>query len=527
MSLFNLVAKLKETYPAAVRNGFSFASIDSALSIRIEGTDVHASIRTGASNKDQIDLTYGATLPVGTSPVDDFFPTVVRPKHLPQNRHLKIPCRVWGECLAEPKQEWVADENDVVRLERNEGRNPSLQLRGVDALRRKVPEGGWVVFVHQSGQSHYEAFSLNGGQWNNPSGRSKEVLFENSAKTSRVDYHLEKIEPEATELGTCAIFFGPPGTGKSTEVKKKVGSASMFRTQFHPEYSHADFIGSYRPVVGHETEATDQVLGHDGISVPRPVNYFAFVPGPLALSLESAFGTNEHVFFVIEEINRGDCAAIFGDAFQLLDRDDLGRSEFGITPKPELAAYFKAKSVGYDIAKDGKLYLPPNFSVLATMNTSDQSLYPMDAAFKRRWQWIACPIDFNQLLTYTGGVRPFLDDGKERWDWIRLLELINKCIVQDRMEDKQLGPWFIKPAKNGLVPWDAFLNKGLFYLWHDVFKDEQLSDLSPFKTDGAQVFGEVQANIRNNGIAAGFKQELLIPIGPASVTIATEGELSA
>jgi hypothetical protein len=149
------------------------------------------------------------------------------------------------------------------------------------------------------------------------------------------------------------------------------------------------------------------------------------------------------------------------------------------------------------------------------MNTSDQSLYPMDSAFKRRWQWVACPIDFDQLLAHTSGARPFLDDGKTKWDWIQILELVNKNIVRDRMEDKQLGPWFIKPGKDGLVPWDAFLNKCLFYLWHDVFKDEQLSDLSPFKTEGPEVFGEVQANIRDNGLAAGFKPELLVPLAAA------------
>jgi hypothetical protein len=296
----------------------------------------------------------------------------------------------------------------------------------------------------------------------------------------------------------------------------------MLRTQFHPEYSHADLIGSYRPVVGAETDATNKVAGHDGEMIARPVNYFAFVPGPLALALECAFSTSEHVFLVIEEINRGDCAAIFGDAFQLLDRDDTGRSEFGITPKSELLAYFNAKSVKYDIAGDGKLYLPNNLTLLATMNTSDQSLYPMDSAFKRRWHWVACPIDYDQLLSYTGGARPFLDDGKTKWDWIKLLEVLNKNIVRDRMEDKQLGPWFIKPAKGGLVPWDAFLNKCLFYLWHDVFKDEQLSDLSPFKNDGPEVFGEVQVNIRDNGLAAGFKPELLVPIGAEEEPESTE-----
>lgn len=313
-------------------------------------------------------------------------------------------------------------------------------------------------------------------------------------------------------VGSNVIFFGPPGTGKSSEVNARVGAATMFRTQFHPEYSYADLMGSYRPVVGAETDPSNQVVGHDGVITTRPVNYFAFVPGPLVLALECAFATTCHVFLVIEEINRGDCAAIFGDAFQLLDRNEAGLSEYGITLKSELLAYFRSRRSNYDISGDGRLYLPPNLTLLATMNTSDQSLYPMDSAFKRRWQWVAFPIDFEQLLAYTDGNRPFLDDGRTKWDWIRMLELINKNIVRDRMEDKQLGPWFIKPAKDGLVPWDVFLNKVLFYLWHDVFKDEQLSDLSPFRTDGPDSFGEVQANIRDNGVAAGFKPELLVPI---------------
>jgi hypothetical protein len=324
-------------------------------------------------------------------------------------------------------------------------------------------------------------------------------------------------EPERYRgvAGRNVIFFGPPGTGKSTEVKTMVGAARMVRTQFHPEYSYADWIGCYRPVVGSETASGNRILGHDGVAIARPVNYFAFVPGPLVMALECAFESDDHVFLVIEEINRGDCAAIFGDAFQLLDRGDSGRSEFGITAKPELLAYFRGKGVAYDIAGDGKLYLPSNLTLLGTMNTSDQSLYPMDAAFKRRWEWAACPIEFEQLLAYTGGARPFLDDGNAKWDWIKILEVVNRNIVRDRMEDKQLGPWFIKPGVDGLVPWDAFLNKCLFYLWHDVFKDEQLSDLSPFKADGPEVFGEVQANIRDNGLAAGFKAELLIPVSEA------------
>jgi hypothetical protein len=313
--------------------------------------------------------------------------------------------------------------------------------------------------------------------------------------------------------GENTIFFGAPGTGKSTKVDKRTFSKTMIRTQFHPEYTHADFIGSYRPVVGTEADDLNQVRGHDGLSIPRPVNYFAFVPGPFTHALESAFGTSADVFLVIEEINRGDCAAIFGDTFQLLDRNGAGQSEFGITPKPELLAYLKGRSINYDIMADGKLYLPSNLSLLATMNTSDQSLYQMDVAFKRRWNWVACPLDFRQLLNCTGGVRPYLDDGKKRWDWVELVCKINENIIYDRSEDKQLGPWFIKPTQDGSVPWETFLNKGLYYLWDDVFKGQHLSELSPFKSDGPKTFGEVQENMRTNGLAAGFKAELLANIG--------------
>lgn len=276
-------------------------------------------------------------------------------------------------------------------------------------------------------------------------------------------------------------------------------------------------MGSYRPVVGFEKDSNLQIVGHDGKLMPRPVSYFSFVPGPLTEALVCAYelagnsNKQDHVYVVIEEINRGDCSAIFGDVFQLLDRDESGRSEYGINLKPDLLAYFKSNHVNFDIALDGKLYLPENLTLLATMNTSDQSLYPMDSAFKRRWQWISCPIDFNQLLEFTA-VRPFLYDGKIKWDWIGLLERINNSIVQDSMEDKQIGPWFIKPSQDGSISFEAFLNKCLFYLWHDVFKDEQTSDFSPFAADGPKFFSAVQSNIQKNGLEAGLRSELLLKL---------------
>jgi hypothetical protein len=327
------------------------------------------------------------------------------------------------------------------------------------------------------------------------------------------------------KIGTNTIFFGPPGTGKSTQVKRSVGSGKVFRTQFHPEYTHGDFLGTYRPVVGFETFSEDKITAHDGRSISKPTNYFAFVPGPLTLALESSFDAQDEVFLVIEEINRGDCAAIFGEAFQLLDRNEDGQSEFGIHAKPELIAYFESRGVDYDIEGDGMLYLPPNLTLIATMNTSDQSLQPMDSAFKRRWQWVACHVDYAELLSYTLGTRPFLDDGFDRWDWIHFLEQLNADIVSDRMEDRQVGPWFIKPERSGSVPFGVFLNKCLFYLWHDVFKDEQLSsDFSPFKKEGPATFGDLQKVIREKGLAAAIKADLLKPLEEPGHTAPATGE---
>ena len=331
-----------------------------------------------------------------------------------------------------------------------------------------------------------------------------------------------------TKKGTNAIFFGPPGTGKSTQVKRSVGSGKVVRTQFHPEYTHGDFLGTYRPVVGFETFSKEKITAHDGRSISKPTNYFAFVPGPLTLALESAFGADDEVFLVIEEINRGDCAAIFGEAFQLLDRNDAGQSEFGIHAKPELIAYFESKAINYDIAGDGMLYLPSNLTLIATMNTSDQSLQPMDSAFKRRWHWVACHVDYTELLSYAGGTRPFLDDGFTRWDWIEFLERLNRDIVSDRMEDRQVGPWFIKPERSGSIPFDVFLNKCLFYLWHDVFKDEQLSSVfSPFQKEGPTTFADLQKAIGEKGMSAAIRKELLAPVGASNLTDPTASEAPA
>ena len=659
MSLNALTKILKEKYPLAASDDFNFEAINAALAIQVLGTDVHSDLRPSSSgNKAEIQLTSGDSIPDGLSPVDDFFPTILRPSILPERRHLKIPCRIWGECLNSSNKKWVDDIIDVFRgrpLNNNE--NPRLLLKGVETLHKKTKEGDWLIFIHREGVSTYEVFGLKKGDWANSNKKSKEMFYDSSRNplvsylpNDLQDYWVsDKIEQEYDTLAeddiigqfvykiltylysknslgnlqktfvknkderytsikyndknlisifqtastaldksvltvadklrwfeqciftigsenyylskewtegrgssldldnfifiikqlypefeilkinnkfyfkrlkvhsaTNVIYFGPPGTGKSDAIKKQIYGSEYFRTLFHPEYTNSDFVGSYRPVVGFEKDPSNIVLGHEGEQLSRPINYFAFVPGPFTRALVKAFNCQKSVFLLIEEINRGDCAAIFGDVFQLLDRNDFGRSEYGIELSPELASYLKANNVNYDIAGDGKLYLPGNLSLLATMNTSDQSLLPMDSAFKRRWQWKSISIDYNQLIEYTDSHPPFLFDGKSYWNWIETLKVINENIVLDKMEDKQIGPWFIKPSKDGAVSWETFLNKALFYLWHDVFKDNQASSESPFLTDDFKTFGDVQKNIRDKGLAAGFKPKFLKPLKEVS-----------
>lgn len=176
---------------------------------------------------------------------------------------------------------------------------------------------------------------------------------------------------------------------------------------------------------------------------------------------------SEHVYLIIEEINRGNCAQIFGDLFQLLDRDDKGVSEYKIKADEDLARYLQSKlGVTHEGIKGGNLCLPSNLHIIATMNTSDQSLFPMDSAFKRRWEWEYVPINYN----------PKIDSGKftitighSEYRWIDFLEKVNEQILQvTDSEDKQMGNFFIKHS----VVEDEFKSKVMFYLWHEVCKDE-------------------------------------------------------
>lgn len=298
------------------------------------------------------------------------------------------------------------------------------------------------------------------------------------------------------------IFFGAPGTGKSYEINELTNGGSVIRTTFHPDSDYSTFVGAYKPVM----EETP-VYGAQGVEVAKEkrITYSyvkqAFLKAYLGAWQKYAKGgeTAEPQFLVIEEINRGNCAQIFGDLFQLLDRSDNGFSTYPIEADSDLqneikkafaegGEYAIENGLDVDDAMDGYtsnygetlsddikngrvLLLPNNFYIWATMNTSDQSLFPIDSAFKRRWDW-------RYVKITDAGKAWKIKCGTEYCDWWTFVEEINKKIAKETSsDDKKLGYFFCK-AQDGVITADKFVSKVLFYLWNDVFKD---GDISLFK----------------------------------------------
>ena len=201
---------------------------------------------------------------------------------------------------------------------------------------------------------------------------------------------------------------------------------------------------------------------------------YTFVPQAFLQAYVAAWNNpDENVYLVIEEINRGNCAQIFGDLFQLLDRDDNGESEYPIMADRDLAKYLLNEKDENNVdvltnkegIKDGKLKLPKNLYIWATMNTSDQSLFPIDSAFKRRWDWKYIPIKDHEEEGYKIEI-----DGAI-YSWWGFLEKINKVIGKvTSSEDKKLGYFFVK-ANGKDIDATKFVGKVLFYIWNDVFKN--------------------------------------------------------
>ena len=315
--------------------------------------------------------------------------------------------------------------------------------------------------------------TLGGGQYHNA--MATYIRFLEAVKIlSHVDMSISQFSPQEKPAFQI-IYYGAPGTGKSHRIKKElkemnVPEKNIFRTTFHPDSDYSSFVGAYKPTMKPVADEYKAVVGKD-----EEIAY-SFVPQTFIKAYTHAYkNPDENIYLIIEEINRGNCAQIFGDLFQLLDRDENGGSEYPIKADSDLKMYLEGElGIGHDGIKDGELCLPSNLYIWATMNTSDQSLFPIDSAFKRRWDWEYEPIKYKN----TDWV---IEIGDNTYKWTSFQRIINDKIFEaTNSEDKMLGDYFVKPCNN-VITEKLFINKVLFYLWNDVCKD---GDGDIFRTDG-------------------------------------------
>ena len=288
------------------------------------------------------------------------------------------------------------------------------------------------------------------------------------------------------------IYFGAPGTGKSHEIKDQIKKHKSFRITFHPDTDYSSFVGAYKPtsVEVRMRDMAGHVIIEDGKEVKETKIVYeyvkqAFLNAYIEAWKEQEEETPQPVYLVIEEINRGNCAQIFGDIFQLLDRNSNGFSDYAIVPDADLsrhvkkdleklvivnkeainAIYEECEEDMVDKVVNGKvLLLPNNLYIWATMNTSDQSLFPIDSAFKRRWDWKYIKIaDAHKNWQ--------IKIGTKTYDWWQFVQAINYFVFDaTQSEDKNLGYFFAK-AKDSIINAETFVSKVIFYLYTDVFKD--------------------------------------------------------
>lgn len=316
---------------------------------------------------------------------------------------------------------------------------------------------------------------------------------------------LEEKEVMAKpSLSLQQIFYGAPGTGKSHTIKEKTKESDVIRTTFHPDTDYSTFVGAYKPTTAllPICDELGQPMKIGATTLHKEQIVYEFVAQSFLQAYVNAwkkYDKGDKQYLVIEEINRGNCAQIFGDLFQLLDRNDYGFSDYPIKADADMKRQLQKAFAGLSIAQSDKinamyegkdvvlqvlsgdiLLLPNNLYIWATMNTSDQSLFPIDSAFKRRWDWTYMPIS-NAEKHWV------IEVGGNKYDWWQFLEKINEKIGSTtNSEDKKLGYFFCK-AQNGVISAKTFIGKVIFYLWNDVFKDYEFGDAIFNDEDGSKL----------------------------------------
>lgn len=359
----------------------------------------------------------------------------------------------WGGLLIEQ----AVDENGYRRLV-----EPAIPI--IDKILEKSP-----VYVDIKDEKEWLDYYI---------GEKNEEDVSNKTMGERIKFYTGFT----SDFERNRILFGAPGTGKSYTLNKEKNillgvdnEINYERVTFHPDYSYANFVGTYKPVPYKDESGKDSIT-------------YKYVPGPFMRIYVKAIlnGRTENVkpyILIIEEINRANVAAVFGDVFQLLDRDDYGVSEYPIQASEDMKKYL-AEVLGGDPDDFCQLRIPDNMFIWATMNSADQGVFPMDTAFKRRWDFTYLGIDDseNELI---GKYVVLGNQNRQKVEWNKLRKAINVFLAKQKInEDKQLGPYFISrsivvPKETNVIDRERFIktfkNKVIMYLFEDAARQKRSS----------------------------------------------------
>lgn len=359
----------------------------------------------------------------------------------------------WGGLLIEQ----AVDENGYRRLV-----EPAIPI--IDKILEKSP-----VYVDIKDEKEWLDYYI---------GEKNEEDVSNKTMGERIKFYTGFT----SDFERNRILFGAPGTGKSYTLNKEKNillgvdnEINYERVTFHPDYSYANFVGTYKPVPYKDESGKDSIT-------------YKYVPGPFMRIYVKAIlnGRTENVkpyILIIEEINRANVAAVFGDVFRLLDRDDYGVSEYPIQASEDMKKYL-AEVLGGDPDDFCQLRIPDNMFIWATMNSADQGVFPMDTAFKRRWDFTYLGIDDseNELI---GKYVVLGNQNRQKVEWNKLRKAINVFLAKQKInEDKQLGPYFISrsivvPKETNVIDRERFIktfkNKVIMYLFEDAARQKRSS----------------------------------------------------
>ncbi|HOA79523.1 MAG TPA: AAA family ATPase [Defluviitaleaceae bacterium] len=373
-------------------------------------------------------------------------------------------------------------------------------------FRKLIHRGDFLIILKEKQKFSYEFYGVRGSDinYNGISLQSLNNKFEKINTNTFVSASEIYLEDENKNdkkhhsdfKGENIIYYGAPGTGKSHTLEEISRDFDYVeRVTFYPEYTHDDFIGSFMPSMTFDKKQLGEYVSLDETEMKlpgKPMPYYTYIPGPFTLALVQALNNpDKSVLLIVEELNRANAAAVFGEFFQLLDRKNNGESKYSISVSNEYSEYLSSQVETY--FKGDKVTIPTNFTICATMNSADQGVNPLDSAFKRRWNFIYVPIDFSKAKH-----RDYeIEYANKKVTWEVFATTINEQLKRREInEDKHLGQYFITETEI-TNPYN-FASKILLYLFDDVlkfnrrgfFKSEYktFSDLLNAFIDGKEIF---------------------------------------